>query len=93
MVANGLTVDEIRTSIGADSLSYISLEQLVEATGVANDLLCRACFDGVYPIDLPDPELIGKHLLEVIERKVSTDAEGLDSLVAGGGASDALLHP
>ena len=93
LVANGLTVDEIRTSIGADSLSYISLEQLVEATGVANDLLCRACFDGVYPIDLPDPELIGKHLLEVIERKVSTDAEGLDSLVAGGGASDALLHP
>ena len=93
LVANGLTVDEIRTSIGADSLSYISLEQLVESTGVANDLLCRACFDGVYPIDLPDPELIGKHLLEVIERKVTTDAEGLDSLVAGGGASDALLHP
>ena len=28
------------------------------------DDLCRACFDGVYPIELPEPELLGKHLLE-----------------------------
>ncbi len=27
--------------------------------------LCRACFDGVYPIELPDPEHLGKHLLEL----------------------------
>ena len=93
LVANGLTVDEIRTSIGADSLSYISLEQLVEATGVANDRLCRACFDGVYPIDLPDSELLGKHTLEIIERGSVSDSDGLGTLLAGGGASDALLHP
>ncbi len=67
LVANGLTVDEIRTSIGADSLGYVSLEGLVESTGIAMDRLCRACFDGVYPIDLPEPELLGKHLLEGLE--------------------------
>ena len=27
--------------------------------------LCRACFDGVYPIELPEPEHLGKHLLEL----------------------------
>ena len=32
LIANGLTVEEIRTSIGADSLSYVSLDGLVAAT-------------------------------------------------------------
>ena len=39
--------------------------ELVEATTVPKDNLCRACFDGVYPVALPEPELLGKHLLEV----------------------------
>ena len=65
LIANGLAVEEIRASIDADSLAYISLEALVEATEQPMDNLCRACFDGVYPIELPEPELLGKHLLEV----------------------------
>ena len=28
------------------------------------DKLCRACFDGVYPIELPLAERLGKHVLE-----------------------------
>ena len=67
LIANGLAVEEIRTSIGADSLGYVSLDGLVDSTGVAMDRLCRACFDGVYPVDLPEPELLGKHLLEGLE--------------------------
>ncbi len=65
LIANGISVDEIRRSIGADSLAYVTLDQLIEATNVPKDDLCRACFDGIYPIALPDDELIGKHLLEV----------------------------
>ena len=65
LIANGLAVEEIRASIDADSLAYISLEGLVEATEQPMDNLCRACFDGVYPVALPEPELLGKHLLEV----------------------------
>jgi len=68
LIANGLGVEEICTSIGADSLGFVDLEQLVEATAVPKERLCRACFDGVYPIALPEPELLGKHLLEGIER-------------------------
>jgi len=89
LIANGLNTEEICRSLGADSLGYISLDTLVEATTVPKDRLCRACFDGVYPVALPDPEYLGKHLLEV----PVTDADGLAAVVGGGGAADALSRP
>ncbi|MGZ5403684.1 MAG: amidophosphoribosyltransferase [Nocardioides sp.] len=64
LIANGLNGDEIAASVGADSLGYISLEGMVEATGQQEDRLCQACFTGSYPIPLPDEQLLGKHLLE-----------------------------
>jgi amidophosphoribosyltransferase len=91
LVANGLSVDEICSSIGADSLAYISLEQLIAATDVPANDLCRACFDGVYPVPLPEPELLGKHLLELAPRTL--DAEGLAASLTGAGATDALDRP
>ncbi|MFD7462355.1 MULTISPECIES: amidophosphoribosyltransferase [unclassified Streptomyces] len=64
LIANGMTIDEIGTSLGADSLAYISIDGMIEATTIAKPNLCRACFDGEYPMELPDPELLGKQLLE-----------------------------
>ena len=64
LIANGLSIDEIRRSIGADSLAYVELDELVDATAQPKDNLCRACFDGIYPVALPEDDLIGKHLLE-----------------------------
>ena len=55
------------------------------------DNLCRACFDGVYPVALPEPELLGKHLLEM--RTAPIEADGLATSLAGGGAADALDRP
>ena len=74
LIANGLAVDEIRASIDADSLAYISLEGLVGATEQPKENLCRACFDGIYPVELPEPELLGKHLLEIEPVAVGHDA-------------------
>jgi len=93
LVANGLTVDEICASIGADSLGYISLDELIAATTIDGDRLCRACFDGDYPIDLPAPELIGKHLLEGIYRELAKDADGVATGSPAVGAEDALSRP
>ena len=98
LIANGLTVEEIRQSIGADSLNYIELDQLVEATTVPQDRLCTACFSGEYPLALPDPEKLGKHLLEDLERtntsnNGSRDIDGLSTLTAAVGAEDALSRP
>lgn len=93
LVANGLSNDDIRRSIDADSLGYISLEELVEATNVPMDNLCRACFDGVYPVEIADP--VGRSLLELtpVDELVPTDVDGLAASLAGGGASDALDRP
>jgi amidophosphoribosyltransferase len=65
LIANGLDVEEIRASIGADSLGYISLDGMVDSTSQAPSSLCMACFTGQYPVPLPDESLLGKHLLEV----------------------------
>jgi amidophosphoribosyltransferase len=64
LMAGNLSIDEIRESIGADSLGFVSLAGLIEATTLPADGLCRACFDGVYPVPVADGEK-GKHLLEM----------------------------
>lgn len=80
LIANGLSVEEIRTSIGADSLGYVSLEELTEATTIPADRLCRACFDGVYPVPVPEPEVIGKHLLEGLAMRAERDTPSGSSI-------------
>ena len=68
LIASGLEVDEIRRSIGADTLGYVSLEGLVEATTIAESKLCTACFTGAYPIDVPADISNGKNLLEIVNK-------------------------
>ncbi len=63
LIAGRLDVEGIRDSIGADSLGFISLDELIAASQIAKDRLCRACFDGVYPIPVEEAAR-GKHLLE-----------------------------
>jgi amidophosphoribosyltransferase len=70
-------IDDIRRSIAADSLAYVSLEGLVEASRQPHDELCRACFDGRYPVRLPSPKHRSKHLLEAVEES-ETLMEGVD---------------
>lgn len=49
LIANYMTVEEIRKAINADSLYFISLEGLVEASG-GNNGFCKGCFNGEYPV-------------------------------------------
>ena len=67
LIANGLEVEEIRRSIGADSLGYVSLEGLISATQVPSDRLCSACFTGQYPIRIPEDMSEGKLRLEITD--------------------------
>jgi len=63
LIAGSLPVEAIRESIGADSLGFVSLDGLIEATTLAPDRLCSACFDGNYPVPVAESEQ-GKYLLE-----------------------------
>jgi amidophosphoribosyltransferase len=64
LIANGIGVAEVRASLGADSLGYISENGMIEATEQPREKLCTACFTGEYPIELPDANRRGKNLLE-----------------------------
>jgi amidophosphoribosyltransferase len=47
LVANGRSIEEIRSFIGADELHYLSLESLKK---VAGEDFCYGCFSGKYPV-------------------------------------------
>jgi amidophosphoribosyltransferase len=53
LIAAHMEVEEIREHLGADSLGYLSLEGLLDATGVADAGFCTACLSGNYPTELP----------------------------------------
>jgi amidophosphoribosyltransferase len=53
LIACHHSVEEIRKFVGLDSLGYLSLEGMVEATGLPESHFCLACFNGKYPVE-PD---------------------------------------
>jgi amidophosphoribosyltransferase len=56
------TVEQIRQYLNVDTLHYLSLDRLVEATGAVGAGFCDACFTGNYPVEVP--VTLGKHVLE-----------------------------
>ncbi len=60
LIANEYKIDEICKKIGADSLTYLTLDGLKAALGGSD--YCTACFDGSYPIEIR--EKITKGFLE-----------------------------
>jgi amidophosphoribosyltransferase len=90
LVASGLDDEGIRRSIGADSLGYVSLDNLVAASEQPRSRLCMACFDGNYPIELSD--IVGKHVLEGIEKGVAGAGREPEH-APGYAAEDALSRP
>lgn len=49
LAAAQMTVPELRAKIGADSLCYLTCDELAQAIGFPKDELCMACFNGDYP--------------------------------------------
>ncbi len=47
-----LTYEEIANYIGADSVGYVSINGMFEATGLNPEDFCKACFDSMYPTNL-----------------------------------------
>ncbi|ACQ81758.1 amidophosphoribosyltransferase [Beutenbergia cavernae DSM 12333] len=96
LIANGLSPDEIGASLGADSLAYISLEGMIEATEQPASKLCSACFTGTYPVELTDQERLAhrKDLgLEQDELPLGPPEDKLLSLVPATGGASALDQP
>ncbi len=54
LIASSHEVEDIRRYITADSLGYLSVEQMMEAVPSRKDGYCMACFTGSYPIRFPE---------------------------------------
>jgi len=53
LIASSRSIDEVCDYLEADSLAYLSLDALTRASMRPANSLCRACFDGAYPIAVP----------------------------------------
>ncbi|OYT54808.1 MAG: amidophosphoribosyltransferase [Candidatus Altiarchaeales archaeon ex4484_2] len=57
-IARKFRVDEIRKEIGADSLVYNNIEDLVDAIGLPRERMCMACLNGEYPLEEEQKKLV-----------------------------------
>ena len=80
------SVEDIRRIIEADSLGYQTIEGLTEAVGLPGDLFCRACFDGDYPIQVPDELRARKFALETEPEAEMASAAGKETDVVSSSA-------
>lgn len=63
LIASAHSIEEIKNFIGADSLTYLNLENLSKSMLPKQDL-CVACFNGTYPIEISNCSQSDKYLLE-----------------------------
>jgi amidophosphoribosyltransferase len=73
LIAADKSVDDIREIIGADSLSYLSIDAIADVLGRARGDLCLGCVTGEYPYDIEG---------ESTDRDVSRPAVGSESAPA-----------
>lgn len=64
LIAATKTQEAIAAQIEVDSLTYLSKEGMLEVTQKNPEHFCTACFDGNYPIDIPDAIKASKLMLE-----------------------------
>ncbi len=83
LLAHNLTVDEIRDYLDVDSLSFITLENLVSSTGTSRAGFCDACFTGQYPVEVPIS--LSKGVLEASPERAAA--------AVGAPATDHLFTP
>lgn len=75
LLATGRNMEEIETVIGADSVRFLSIDGLFGAVGVEGDRLCSACFDGAYPVVIPDTAI----------KSARGEVAAVDDFTRGGG--------
>jgi amidophosphoribosyltransferase len=60
LIASQKSVDQVRDYLGVNSLAHLSLEGMVEATGMDKAGFCLACFNNEYPTKIPSDFDSGK---------------------------------
>ena len=66
LIAATQSVAQIAAKIGVDSLSYLTVEGMVNTTLDDPSHFCTACFTGSYPVPVPDAMKRSKLMLETV---------------------------
>jgi amidophosphoribosyltransferase len=66
LIAATKSVEEIAKQLGVDSLAYLSWEGMLEATREDTNGFCTACFNGKYPVGVPEQVKRSKLMLEKV---------------------------
>ena len=64
LIASRMSIPDLCRFLGADSLNYLSIEGLIDATGLIHDQFCLACLNDNYPIPIKQQLKITKFQLE-----------------------------
>jgi amidophosphoribosyltransferase len=54
LIANTMSQEEICKHLGADSLGYLTIPSLIKVSGATKKEFCLACFNGEYPVQVPE---------------------------------------
>jgi amidophosphoribosyltransferase len=64
LIASRMSIPDLNKFLGSDSLTYLSIEGLVSATGLPPDNFCLACLNDEYPIPIKQQLELTKLMLE-----------------------------
>ncbi len=67
-IASYRTLEDIRKFLNVNSLKYLTIDGLVKAIGEPKDKFCFACFNGEYPVEIPED-------LKVYEQSIDREKE------------------
>ena len=65
LIANKMTIEEIRREIGADTLGYLSVESLHKTVEGCNTGLCDGCFTKQFSAEVPKTFFVDKYATKI----------------------------
>jgi amidophosphoribosyltransferase len=66
LIAANNNLEEIRASLGVDSLGYLSLDGMLESVPTGPGGFCHACFSGDYPTPVDEDLVQLRHLTPML---------------------------
>jgi len=71
LIAHNMTVEEMRNYLEVDSMAFLPIDAMLEATDCHPQHFCLACFNNEYPTPLPSDYEISNHRMRHVDH--STD--------------------
>lgn len=72
LIGSDKDVEEVRKSITADSLHYLSLPAMIDAIGIGAEDLCLGCLTGCYPVEITN-ETCDNRCITIVDRDFQTN--------------------